>query len=189
MVNGGVSGVIIFYGGIGINLIAIPILVNVFLTLLVLVPLCGRACGYNMCVKTIRTKESHRKALKELLPLFILPLPPFVPYLILMIGNILYSSNLHIKIALLVTSTLGLIATLAFGLHLCFIGKTKLCKQRGRMKTPQVDYGTVNQPHTHHTTEYVEGEGIMSESCNTEHPYVSEGEEDSRYLLQKNNKQ
>ena len=181
---------IIIYGGIGMSIIiyAILMFVNEFLTLLALVPLCSRACGYNICVKTVRTKESHRKALKEILPLFILPLPPFVPYLILIIGNtILYGSNLHIKIALLVTSTLGLIATLAFGLHLCFIGKTKLCKQRGRMKTPQVDYGTVNQPHIRHTTVYVEGEGIMSETCNTEHPYVSEGEEDSRYLLQKNN--
>ena len=53
-------------------------LINVFLTILTLVPLCSRACGYNMCVKTIRTRESHRKALKEILPLFILPLPSYI---------------------------------------------------------------------------------------------------------------
>ena len=53
---------------------ALSFLVYIFLTLLALVPLCGRACGYNMCVKTIRTKKSHRKALKEILPLLILPL-------------------------------------------------------------------------------------------------------------------
>ena len=178
---GGIIGLYIFY--------TIPILVNVFLTVLTLVPLCGRACGCNMCVRTIRTKESYRKALKEVLPLIILPLPPFVPYLILVIGSLFYSLNLYFKIAFLVSSTLGLIATLAFALHLCFIGKTKLCKQRGRMKTPQVDYGTVNLPHTCHTTVHVEGEGIMSETCNTEHLYVSEGEEDTQYLLQKNNQQ
>ena len=60
-------------------LIYIVFLVNVFLTVLTLVPLCSRACGYNMCVKTVRTRESHRKALKEILPLFILPLPSYIP--------------------------------------------------------------------------------------------------------------
>ena len=174
--------IIIFY--------TILILVNVFLTVLTLVPLCGRACGCNMCVRKIRTKESYRKALKEVLPLMILPLPSFVPYLIVVIGIILHIiSNLFLKIALLASGALGLIAALAFALHLCFIGKTKLCKQRGRKTTPQADYGTVNLPHTRHTTVYVEGEGIMSETCVTEHPYVSEGEEDTRYLLQKNNQQ
>ena len=186
----------------------IPILVNVFLTVLTLVPLCGRAYGCNMCVKTIRTKESHRKALKEILPLFILPLPSYVPTFMISLKTMLYvqgmsqsimnlvnkkSTSISLSVNLTdvipVSGALGLVAALSFALHLCFIGKAKLCKQRGRKKRPQVDYGTVNQPHTRHTTEYVKGEGIMSETCNTEHPYVNESEEDSRYLLQKNNQQ
>ena len=68
---GGEIPYIIFYS------IPIIILVNVFLTLLTLVPLCGRACGYNMCGKT---KESHRKALKGILPLLILPLSSYVSF-------------------------------------------------------------------------------------------------------------
>ena len=156
-------------------LIFIAFLVNVFLTVLTLVPLCSRACGYNMCVKTVRTKESHRKALKEILPLLILPLPSYIPsflaFLILFIinqefhaysntftysniftysntstySNITYSNMLiheylnifsylfsYLKIVLLVSGTLGLITALSFALHLCFIGKTSLYKQRGR---------------------------------------------------------
>ena len=35
---------------------------------------------------------------------------------------------------------------------------------------------------------YTMGEG-MSETCNTEYPYVSEGEEDTQYLQQRNNQQ
>ena len=190
----------------------IPILVNVFLTVLALVPLCGRACGYNMCVRTIRTKESHRKALKEILPLFILPLPSYVPTLMIILKTILFvqgmsqwmsqmiinienkkstsiSLSVNLNDVMPVSGALGLVAALSFALHLYFIGKAKLCKQRGRMKTPQVDYGTVNQHHTRHTTVYVEGERNMSETCNTEHLYVSEGEEDTRYLLQRNNQQ
>ena len=89
---------------------------------------------------------------------------------------------------MLVSSALGLVTALSFVLHLCFIGKANLNKQRGIKKTPQVNYGTVNQRHTHHTTVYIEGEG-MSETCNTEFLYVSEGEEDTRYLQQSNNQQ
>ena len=185
--------IIIFY--------TIPILVNVFLTVLALVPLCGRACGYNMCVRTIRTRESHRKALKEILPLF---LPYFVPTFMINLNTILFVQGMSQSImnfinkmstsislsenltdVIPVSGALGLVAALSFALHLCFIGKAKLCKQRGRKKTPQADYGTVNQPHTRHTTVYVEGRG-MSETCNTEHPYVNESEEDTRYLLKKN---
>ena len=164
--------IIIFY--------TIPFLVNVFLTVLALIPLCGRACGYNMCVKTIRTRESHRKALKEILPLFILPLPS--PIFMTHLNTILFvqgylqsfmnfinkkstsiSLGVNLTDVIPVSGALGFVAALSFALHLCFIGKAKLCKQRGRKKTPQVDYGIVNQPHTRHTTVYVEGEEIMSE--------------------------
>ena len=158
-----------------------------FLTVLTLVPLCSRACGYNMCVKTVRTRESHRQALKEILPLFILPLPSYTPCLIILLQSIFYS-KLSFKIAFLVSGALGLIAALSFVLHLCFIGKAKLWKQRGRKTTPRANYGTVNQRHTRHTTVYIEGGG-MSETCNTDYPYVSEGEEDTRYLQQRSNQQ
>ena len=179
---GGIIGYFIFY--------TLPILVNVFLTVLALVPLCSRACGYNMCVRTIRTKASHRKALKEILPLMILPLPSYVSTLISVLLFLVINIQFKVQIVLsvsreLVTNTLGIFAALSFALHLCFIGKAKLRKQRGRKKTPQVDYGTVNQPHTRHTTVHVEGRG-MSETCNTEHQYVNESEEDTRYLLKKN---
>ena len=62
-------------------LFTIPVLVSVFLTVLTLVSLCSRACRYNMCVTTDNCsyKESDRKALKEILPLFI-PLPSYVPF-------------------------------------------------------------------------------------------------------------
>ena len=228
-------------------LIFIAFLVNVFLTVLTLVPLCSRACGYNMCVKTVRTKESHRKALKEILPLLILPLPSYIPSFLLAFqilfiinqefhaySNIFTYSNIsntfkysntstysntfniftysntstysnityliheylnifsylfsYLKIVLLVSGTLGLITALSFALHLCFIGKTSLYKQRGRNRTPQADYGTANQRHTRHTTVYTMRTGA-SETCNTEYPYVSEGEDGARYLAQRNNQQ
>ena len=166
-------------------------LINVFLTVLTLVPLCSRACGYNMCVETVRTRESLRKALKEILPLFILPLPSYI-YIILFLEIILsifyFQLGLSFQIAVLVSSALGLVTALSLALHLCFIGKANLNKQRGIKKTPQVNYGTVNQRPTRHTTMYTMGEG-MSETCNTEFPYVSEGEEDTRYLQQRNNQQ
>ena len=172
-------------------LILIGFVLNVFLTVLTLVPLCSRACGYNMCVKTVRTRESYRKALKEILPLLILPLPAYFPlFTYLSLFFILSQKNLTIllKLFLLVSSPLGLVTVLSFALHLYFIGKANLHKQHSNKKTPQVDYGTANQCHTHHTTVFISGEGI-SETCNTEFPYVSEGEEDTRYLQQRNNQQ
>ena len=60
---------------------------------------------------------------------------------------------------------------LSFALHLYFICKANLYKQHSKKKTPQVDYGTANQRHTHHTAVFITGEGI-AETCNTEFPYV-----------------
>ena len=66
--------VIIFVGNIDNNeaisivydvLLNITNLVNIVFTALTLVPLCCRACGYNLCMKTAATIESHRKALEE----------------------------------------------------------------------------------------------------------------------------
>ena len=179
---------------VGGFLFFIAFLVNAVLTILTLVSLCSRACGYK---KTVRTRESYGKALKEILPLLILPIPSYFLltfpglYLIILFSQGMFSIftyMMYSKIVLLVSSVLGLITVLSFALHLCFIGKTSLYKQRGRKTTHQADYGTVNQRHTRHTTVYIEGEGI-SETCNTEYPYVSEGEEDTRYLQQRNNQQ
>ena len=186
------SPILVFIGGV--FLFFIVFLVNAVLTILTLVSLCSRACGYK---KTVRTRESYRKALKEILPLLILPIPSYFLitfpglYLIILFSQGMFSIftyMMYSKIVLLVSSVLGLITVLSFALHLCFIGKTSLYKQRGRKTTHQADYGTANQCHTRHTTVYIEGEGI-SETCNTEYPYVSEGEEDTRYLQQRNNQQ
>ena len=40
--------------------VVIFFLINIVFTLLTIVPLSCRACGYNMCMKTTATKESHR---------------------------------------------------------------------------------------------------------------------------------
>ena len=79
-------------------------------------------------------------------------------------------------IALLFSGVLGLITALTFALHLCFIGKTNLSKQQGRMNLHRSD----NQPETSHSTEE---EGNTSETCSTEDQYMSEGEEDTQHLL------
>ena len=61
-----------------LNIFALPFLVDVVFIALTLVPLCCRACGYNLCMKTAATIESHRKALREILPFFILIVPSFL---------------------------------------------------------------------------------------------------------------
>ena len=50
-------------------------LATVGFTALTLVPMCCRACGYNLCMRSVATRESHRQALREILPLFILLSP------------------------------------------------------------------------------------------------------------------
>ena len=50
-------------------------LATVGFTALTLVPMCCRACGYNLCMRSVTTRESHRQALREILPLFILLSP------------------------------------------------------------------------------------------------------------------
>ena len=112
----------------GVFLFFIAFLVNAVLTVLTLVSLCSRACGYK---KTVRTRESYRKALKEIFPLLILPIPsyflvtfPFFLFIIILLSQGMFSIFTYSKIVLLVSSALGLITVLSFALHLCFIGKT-----------------------------------------------------------------
>ena len=159
-------------------LFGLPILVNIVFTALTLVPLCCRACGYNLCMKTAATIESHRKALREILPLYSLVVPLFI-YLF---G--VPSVAVNVYLYAIVFCTPGLIYALSFGLHVCFIRKN-LKKFRGKKKAPQTTgYGSV-QRRTYHVESFT-SEGI-SETCNTEHVVVSEDEEDTRFLLRKNN--
>ena len=65
------------------SLFSVAFLVNFVFTTLTLVPLCCRACGNNLCMKTAATIESHRKALREILPLFILIVPSFLVCLVI----------------------------------------------------------------------------------------------------------
>ena len=158
-------------------LFSLPILVNVVFIALTLVPLCCRACGYNLCMKTAATIESHRKALREILPLYSLVVPIFFNIIFLL----LFKSNIVAAIYLI---TPGLIYALSFALHLFFIRKN-LKKFRSKKKAPQTTgYGSV-QRRTYHVESFT-SEGI-SETCNTEHVVVSEDEEDARFLLRKNN--
>ena len=163
-----------------------PLFTNIVFTALTLVPLCCRACGYNLCVKTAATIESHRKALKEVLPLFILVVPSSV--IIILILTSLRDANFHNFIYNDISVSIpGLLSALSFALHLFFI-RNNLSKLRGKKKAWQDNinnYGTTNHHRTHRTTAYTT-EGI-SETCNTEYVVVSESEEDSRFLQQKNN--
>ena len=63
-------------------LVFLTIPINIVFTALTLVPLCCRAYGYNLCMKTAATIESHRKALREILPFFILIVPSFLFFLL-----------------------------------------------------------------------------------------------------------
>ena len=161
-------------------LFGLPILVNIVFTALTLVPLCCRACGYNLCMKTAATIESHRKALREIVPFYSLLVPLFIIFIYLFnvrsVGVIIYADVMF--------GAPGLVYALSFALHLFFIRKN-LKKFRSKRKAPRTTgYGSV-QRRTYHVESFT-SEGI-SETCNTEHVVVSEDEEDTRYLLRKNN--
>ena len=130
-------------------------------------------------MKTAATIESHRKALREILPFFILIVPSFFVTML----QVVPSFGLIVSEAILLT--LGLFSSLLFAVHLFFIRKN-LGRLRGNKRALRVtNYGSVYQRRTHRTAVFT-SEGI-SETCNTEHLPVSEDEEDSRFLLQKNN--
>ena len=177
--------------GVTINiLLALPFLVKVVFIALTLVPLCCRACGYNLCMKTAATIESHRKALREILPFFILIVPSFLVIVVwivwfsivsVFIGSVHdYDADFNDILSAIVA--LGLLNVVCFALHLFFIRKN-LKRLRGKKKGSR----TANfiQHRTHHTTVYTSA-GI-SETCNTVSPLVSESGEDTRYLLRKSN--
>ena len=112
-------------------------LVNFIFATLTLVTLCCRACGYNLCMKTAATIESHRKALREILPLYIL-LVPYPLFIFLYLGSLIYDVYSFITFSLP-----GLICAVSFALHLCFIrGKLKIL-QRILTKKKSRKYGTL----------------------------------------------
>ena len=168
---------------------SMPLFTNIVFTALTLVPLCCRACGYNLCMMTAATKKSHRKALKEVLPLFILVVPSSV-LITLLLSLLRFQQKAEFQNFIyndIFMSIPGLLSALSFALHLFFI-RNNLSKLRGKKKAQDNmnDYGTINQHRTHRTTAYTT-EGI-SETCNTEYVVVSENEEDTRFLQQKNNR-
>ena len=159
-------------------------LATVGFTALTLVPMCCRACGYNLCMRSVATRESHRQALREIIPLYIL-LSPSVGALVYISLQLAWKSaevSLGQWVQGITLSIIGLLLPLSFAVHLCFLGKTKLMKLRGKKRPLPTTYRTIaNQPHTHRPTVFT-SEGI-SETCNTDYPHVSEDEVD-RQLLQ-----
>ena len=129
--------------------VVIFFLINIVFTLLTIVPLSCRACGYNMCMKTTATKESHRKALMEVLPLFILTLLPVFSYsFVIILATILKNSNDRVFFLFVSRNVLygipGLFSALSVALHLFRI--------RNRLKNKRrkaICYGTVNQQKLH----------------------------------------
>ena len=164
-------------------LLCLPLPVNIVFTALTLVPLCCRACGYNLCMKTAATIESHRKALKEILPFFILIVLSFVFVLLYLVWS--FDEVNCFNVVHTLYSIPALVSALSFAMHLCFIRKN-LKKLRSKKNTLGTNnYRSINQHRTHRTTAYT-SYGI-SETCNTEYLPVSENEEDTRFLLRKDN--
>ena len=148
---------------------------------LTLVTLCCRACGYNLCMKTAATIESHRKALREILPFLIL-IAPFSFFIWLYLGSLIYKSG-HVY-SVITFGLPGLVCAVSFALHLCFvIKKLKTIRRRSTIKQSS-KYGTITR---NRSTEFTQ-EGL-SESCNTEYVVVSESEHDDQFLVQKSNEQ
>ena len=158
--------------------LTLPLFVKIVFTALTLVPLCCRACGYNLCMKTAATIESHRKALREILPFFILIVPSFLFVFLFLIS--LISISFYDKILYILYGIPELISSLSFALHVYFIRKRL---KRLRSKRGIKQYGSINQGRNHPTTMYT-SEG-MSESCITEPLIENESEVDTRVLSRK----
>ena len=157
----------------------IVLLVNIIFTTLALLPVCCRACGYNRCVRSVATRESHQRALKEILPSVCI----FLLYTCIAIISLVLAAVDCELVSLNAFSRLtGLFLALSFATHLCILGKAKLKKLRGRSLATHQQYGsTVVQQYTHRTTVFT-SEGI-SETCNTDYPHVSEDEVDREMNL------
>ena len=153
----------------------IVLLVNIFLTTLALLPVCCRACGCNRCVRSVATRESLKRALKEILPpVFIFLLYTCIAIISLVIPGKWESIASHLT---------GLFLALSFVTHLCILGKAKLKRLQGRNRSlaTHQQYGSMAVHYTHRPTVFT-SEGI-SETCNTDYPHVSEDEVDREMNL------
>ena len=174
-----------------IPLMAIFMMVFIFNGLFitcVIASLCLKACG---CIATTLTKDRYQQALKETMPLLILPVATqmyayyacFAHYMVPIFKPEIYGLPIQLVSAML-GGSIGLVASLSFSLHLYILGKRKLRKLRGHTRKPPAaaaGYSTMNQQHTHMTTEFT-APGI-SETCNTTFPHVSEDDVDREFLM------
>ena len=160
-------------------LVCLLLPVNIVFTALTLVPLCCRACGYNLCMKTAATIESHRKAMKEVLPFFILIVPSILFFLSHLKRSLDYSETSY-NVVHVIYSIPGLVSSLTFALHLHFMRK-KLKKLQG---SRLVNYESVNFSRIHCTTVFASDR--ISDSCITNSPLLSA--EDTQYLLTRNSR-
>ena len=135
--------------------------INIVFTALTLVPLCCRACGYNLCT-----------ALREIIIIFIFNVPSFLFYVYMILS---FLGKVRWYYGHILCSISGLVCALFFGLHLCFVKKNL----QGKNKTLETESMRCS-----HRTEVFTSEG----TCNTEHLPVVQSEEDTRYLLLKNDR-
>ena len=165
-------------------LVFLTIPINIVFIALTLVPLCCRACGYNLCMKTAATIESHRKALREILPFFILIVPSFF---VTMLQDVpIFYNRDGLIVSVLILLILGVFSSLLFAVHLFFVRKN-LGRLRGNKRALKTtNYGSVYQRRTHRTAVFTSVR--ISGTCNTEHLPVIESEEDTRLLLLKNDR-
>ena len=151
--------------------------------------MCCRAGDCKAITWTAATTASHRQALKETMPLLLIPASVlifivFESFTIVMsyTYSTIYFTQQTFFVGNFIPCVFGLIISLFFSIHLCLLGKRKLKKSRGVKKEQVVQYGTMeNQLHTHRPTVFTT-EGL-SETCNTTYPHVSEDEVD-RQLFQ-----
>ena len=146
------------------SLFSVAFLVNFVFAALTVVTLCCNLCT---------------RALREILPLFIL-IVPFSLFIWLYLVSLIKIREFVYNVVTF--SIPGLVCAVSFALHLCFV-RNRLRRPRGRNNWRP--YGSVRQLHTNCSTEFT-AEGL-SESCNTEHIVVSESENDNRILLQRSN--
>ena len=184
---------IIYYGNVNNSeeariafniLVFLAIPINIVFIALTLVPLCCRACGYNLCMKTAATIESHRKALREILPFFILIVPSFFVTMLQDVPSFYNRDGLIVSIVILLI--LGVFSSLLFALHLFFVRKN-LGRLRGNKRALKTtNYGSVYRRRIHRTAAFASER--ISATCDTEHLPVIESEEDTRLLLLKNDR-
>ena len=159
--------------------VAVLVAVNGVFMFTTLVVLCCRASKCNTIAMNTATTASNRQALKETIPLLLIPTSSLVYVLYVIIVNYLTpmlsfiglnltaSSSADFFVGNFLPSTFGLVFSSLFAVHLCFLGSRKLKKLRG---VKRIRYGTMG--HTHRPTTVFTSEGL-SETCNTDYPHVS----------------